>query len=52
LKKEEYDDEHISKTYTVKRDDDDKSQGGVVSLVVCDKTMIHPTMETLVDKDM
>jgi hypothetical protein len=46
LKEEEYDkeiigsdNEHISNIYTVKRDDDDKSQGGVVSLVVCDKTM-------------
>jgi hypothetical protein len=39
--------------YTAKRDQDDKSQGGDASLVVCDKAMIHPrTMETLVDKDM
>jgi hypothetical protein len=59
LKEEEYDDEiigsdneHKFKMYTVKRDDDDKSQGGVISLAVCDKTMLHPTMETLVDKDM
>jgi hypothetical protein len=59
LKKEEYnkeiigsDNEHVSKICTVKRDDDDKSQGGVVSLVVCDKAMLHPTMLTLVDKDM
>jgi hypothetical protein len=59
LKQEEYDkeiigsnDEHVRKIYTAKRDDDDKSQGGVISLVVCDETIIHPTMETLVDKDM
>jgi hypothetical protein len=59
LKEEEYDkeiigsdNEHVSKIYTVKRDDDDKSQGGVVSQVVCDKAMLHPKMETLVDKDM
>ena len=29
------DNEHVSKIYIVKKDDDDKSQGGVVSLVVC-----------------
>ncbi len=59
LKEEEYNkdiigsnNEHVSKIYTVKRDDDNKSQGGVISLVVCDKAMLHPTMETLVDKDM
>ncbi len=59
LKEEEYNkqiigsnDEHVSKIYTAKRDDDNESQGGVVSLVICDKTIIHPTMETLVDKDM
>jgi hypothetical protein len=59
LNEEEYneeiigsDNEHVSKIYTAKRDDDKKSQGGVISLVVSDKTMIHPTMETLVDKDM
>jgi hypothetical protein len=46
------DNEHVSKIYPVKRDDDEKSQGGVVSLVVCDKAMLHPTMESLVDKDM
>ncbi len=40
LKEEKYDkeiigsdDEHVSKIYTAKIDDDDKSQGGVVSLV-------------------
>ncbi len=42
----------VSKIYTDKRDDNDESQGGVVSLVVCDEAMLHPTMETLVDKDM
>jgi hypothetical protein len=59
LKEEEYnkeiigsDNEHVSKIYTFKRDDDDKSQGVVISLVVCDKAMLHPTIETLVDKDM
>ncbi len=59
LKEKEYDkeiigsdDEQVRKIYTVKRDDDDKSQGGVVSLVVCDEAMLHPTMETLVDKVM
>jgi hypothetical protein len=59
LKEEEYngeiissDDEQVSKIYTVKRDDDDESQGGLVSLIICDETMIHPSMETLVDKDM
>jgi hypothetical protein len=59
LKEEEYNkeiigsnSEHISKIYTAKRDDDDESQGGVVSLVVYDKTMIHPIIKTLVDKDM
>ncbi len=46
------DNEQVSKIYTVKRDDNDESQGGVVSLVVCEETMIHPIMETLVDKDM
>ncbi len=58
LKEEEYDkeiigsdNEYVRKIYSVKRDDDDESKGGVFSLVVCDKT-IHPTMETLVDKDM
>jgi hypothetical protein len=44
--------EHVSKIYTAKRDDDDEYQEGVVSLAVYDKTMIHPTMEILVDKDM
>jgi hypothetical protein len=59
LKEEEYDkeiivsdNEHTSKIYTAKRDDDDESQRGVISLVVCDKAMLHPTMETLVEKDM
>jgi hypothetical protein len=59
LEEEEYnkeiigsDNEHVSKIYKVKTDDDDESQGGVVSLVVCEDTMLHPTMETLVDKDM
>jgi hypothetical protein len=59
LKEEEHneeiigsDNEQVSKIYTVKRDDNDKSQGGFVSLVVCEETMIHPIMETLVDKDM
>ncbi len=46
------DNEHISKMFTVKRDDDNKSQEGVVSLVVCDEAMLHPTKETLVDKNM
>jgi hypothetical protein len=46
------DNEYISKIYTVKKDDDDESHGGVVSLVIRDKAMLHSTMETLVDKDM
>ncbi len=59
MKEEEYnkviigsDNEHMSKIYAVKRDDDDESQGGVVSLIVYNKAMLHSTMETLVDKDM
>ncbi len=59
LKEEEYekeiigsDNEHIRKRYTAKGDDDDKFQGGVVRLVICDEAMLHPTMLTLVDKDM
>ncbi len=59
LEEEEYDEEiissdneHIHKIYAVKRDDDDESQGGVISPVICDKTMLHQSMETLVDKDM
>jgi hypothetical protein len=32
--------------------DEDKFQGGYVSLVVMDKTTLQPTMEALVDKDM
>jgi hypothetical protein len=58
LEEEEYDkeiigsdNEHVSKIYKVKRDDDDESRE-VASLVVCEETMLHPTMETLVDKDM
>jgi hypothetical protein len=46
------DNEHVRKIYKVQRDDDEESQGGAISLVVCDKAMLHPTMETLVDKDM
>ncbi len=59
MKEEEYNEEiigsfneHVSKIYTAKKDDDDESQVGAISLVVSDKTMIYPTMETLVDKDI
>ncbi len=46
------DNEYVSKIYTVKRDDDNEYQGGDVSLVICDKAMLQPAMESLVDKDM
>jgi hypothetical protein len=56
LKEGEYDKEiigsdieHVSKIYTVKRDDDEESQGSGVSLGICEKTMLHLTMETLVN---